>query len=162
MLHFDAKLEPLAKIATDANRSEPRRIAALEALANLEAARPMLGQALASPAGMKLRKRAAELLGHQDRLMRDPDFDPGFRQVADFTGTTSILVSSEDVRAMAARNFFGQGARRCVIAPTPEIFGLARMFQTFRELSGGKEELNIFSEREEALRWLFADSTDDK
>jgi hypothetical protein len=99
----------------------------------------------------------AELLGHQDRLMHDPDFDPNFRQLADFTGTTRVSVSSEDVRTLAARNIFAPGSRRCVIAPTAEIFGLARMFQTFRELSGGKEELQIFKDREEAMRWLFSD-----
>ncbi|MEP6671903.1 MAG: c-type cytochrome, partial [Chthoniobacter sp.] len=63
---FDAKLAPLAKIATNETLPEPRRIAALEALANLDAARPILGQALASPAGMKFRKRAAELLGQSN------------------------------------------------------------------------------------------------
>jgi hypothetical protein len=99
-----------------------------------------------------------ELLSHQARLIRDPDFDPNFHQLADFTGTTRVSVSSEDVRALAARNIFAPGSRRCVIAPTSEIFGLARMFQTFRELSGGKEELQIFRDREEAMRWLFSDS----
>lgn len=63
---FDAKLEPLAQIAADTKRAEPLRIAALEALANLDAARPILGQALASPAGMKFRKRAAELLSQSN------------------------------------------------------------------------------------------------
>ena len=63
---FDAKLEPLAKVATNQKLPEARRIGALEALANLDAARPILGQALASPAGMKFRKRAAELLGQSN------------------------------------------------------------------------------------------------
>lgn len=99
----------------------------------------------------------AELLNHQARLMRDPDFDPNFNQLADFTGTTHVSVSSEDVRALAARNIFAPGSRRCVIATTAEIFGLSRMFQTFRELSGGKEELQIFRDREEAMRWLFSE-----
>ena len=101
---------------------------------------------------------AAELLSHQDRLMRDPDFDPSFRQLADFSGTTRVSVSSEDIRVLAARNFFAPGTRRCVIAPTAEIFGLGRMFQTFREMSGGKEDVQIFRDREEAVRWLFSDS----
>jgi putative heme-binding domain-containing protein len=63
---FDAKLAPLAKIATNEKLPEARRISALEALANLDAARPVLGKALASPAGMKFRKRAAELLGQSN------------------------------------------------------------------------------------------------
>ncbi len=100
---------------------------------------------------------AAEILDHQDRLMRDPDFDPAFRQLVDFSGATNISASSADIRVIATRNFFGQGARRCIVAPTAEIFGLARMFQTFRELSGGEEEIQIFKDRNEALQWLFAE-----
>jgi putative heme-binding domain-containing protein len=63
---FDAKLGPLAKIAANRKLSESHRLAALEALANLDAARPILGRALASPASMKFRKRAAELLSQSD------------------------------------------------------------------------------------------------
>jgi|SRR5882672_5261295 len=100
---------------------------------------------------------AAELLGHQNRLMRDPDFDPTFNQLADFSETTSVSVSSDDIRTLATRNIFERSARRCVVAPTAEIFGLARMFQAFRELSGGKEELHIFKERKEALHWLLSE-----
>ncbi|HEY3898519.1 MAG TPA: c-type cytochrome [Chthoniobacter sp.] len=63
---FEGKLAPLAKIVADEKRPEQQRIAALEALANLDAARPILGKALASPASMKFRKRAAELLGQSN------------------------------------------------------------------------------------------------
>ncbi|MDR3406414.1 MAG: c-type cytochrome [Chthoniobacter sp.] len=63
---FDAKLAPLTKIAGNERLPEARRIAALEALANLDAARPILGQALASPSTMKFRKRAAELLSQSN------------------------------------------------------------------------------------------------
>src|SRR5262249_5811345 len=63
---FDAKLEPLAKPGPHPRRSEARRLAALEALTNLDAARPILGQTLASPAPTKLRRRAAELLSQSN------------------------------------------------------------------------------------------------
>jgi putative membrane-bound dehydrogenase-like protein len=63
---FDAKLDPLAKIAANAHQPETRRIAALEALANLDAGRVVLAQALATPSTTKLRKRAAELLGQSN------------------------------------------------------------------------------------------------
>jgi putative heme-binding domain-containing protein len=63
---LEAKLPPLATIAANDKLPEARRIAALESLANLDAARPILGRVLASPAGMKLRKRAAELLGQSN------------------------------------------------------------------------------------------------
>ena len=101
---------------------------------------------------------AAEILNHQNLLMRDPDFDPTFRQLLDFSGTTNVSVSSDEVRMLATRNFFARGSRRCIVAPTAEIFGLARMFQTFRELSGGEEEIQIFKDRNEAWHWLFSES----
>ena len=99
---------------------------------------------------------ASEVLDHQNRLMSDPDFDPTFRQIIDFSETKSVSVSSDDIRRLAARNFFAHGSRRCIVAPTAEIFGLARMFQTFRELSGGEEEMQIFKDRKDALHWLFS------
>jgi hypothetical protein len=103
---------------------------------------------------------ASELLDHQNRLMRDPDFDPTFSQIADFSAVTRVYVESEDIRNLATRNFFAPGARRCFVAPTSEIFGLARMFQLFREVSGGKEELRVFRNRKEAILWLFGDKAD--
>ncbi|MEI9896657.1 MAG: c-type cytochrome [Chthoniobacter sp.] len=63
---FDAKLAPLAKIAGSEKQPEARRIGALEALANLDAGRPIIGQVLATSGSMKFRKRAAELLGQSN------------------------------------------------------------------------------------------------
>src|SRR5215813_8309999 len=98
---------------------------------------------------------AAEIMDHQNRLMRDPSFDPTFYQLADFSSATRVSVSSSDVRLLAIRNFFGPQARRCLVAPKPEIFGLARMFQIFREVNEAPEQIGIFRNREEALLWLF-------
>jgi putative heme-binding domain-containing protein len=60
----ERKLEPLSAIVRDAQRAEPLRIAALEALGNLPSATSVLVSALADPA-TALRKRAADLLGQQ-------------------------------------------------------------------------------------------------
>src|SRR5262249_48244154 len=99
----------------------------------------------------------AEMMNHQNRLMRDPDFDPAFYQLADFSGVTRVSIQPDDIRLLAIRNFFSEKARRCFVAPTSEIFGLARMFQIFRELSGAKEQVRVFRNRKEAMLWLFDD-----
>ena len=99
-----------------------------------------------------------EILDHQSRLMRDPSFEPTLNQLADFTSVTRVSVTSEDVRLLAVRNFFAPQSRRCLVAPTSEIFGLARMFQLFREVNGAPEQMRIFRNREEAMLWLFGDT----
>ena len=37
--------------------------------------------------------------------------------------------------------------------------GLSRMFQIYRDLAGGKEQIRSFNEREEALAWLLEKRT---
>ena len=59
---FDAKLNPLSKIARDARRDGALRLAALDAAANLPASRHLLSAILAEQKNMALSRRAAELL----------------------------------------------------------------------------------------------------
>ena len=89
--------------------------------------------------------------------MRDPSFDPTFSQLADFGPVTRVSIPSEDLRLLAARNFFGPQAKRCLVVPTSEMFGLARVFQVFREINGAPEQMRVFRDREEALLWFFGD-----
>ncbi len=93
---------------------------------------------------------------HHQQLRHDPDFDPTFDQLTDFTGVTKVDVTTETVRVIASDHIFSERSRRAVVAPTSQVFGLARMFQSYRELSGGKEGIEIFRDREQALRWLEA------
>ncbi len=95
-----------------------------------------------------------DIRNHHAQLRRDPAFDPTFDQLTDFTGVTKVELSSETVRIIASEQIFAEHSRRAVVAPTTQIFGLARMFQAYRELSGGKESVQIFQDREEALLWL--------
>jgi len=94
------------------------------------------------------------VLEHQSALTKDPAFDPSFRQLADFTKVTKVSVDAEAVRTAASRRIFAPGSRRAIVVPSPELFGLARMFATYREIYGGGEDLQVFTDKEEALRWL--------
>lgn len=46
----------------------------------------------------------AEALAHQGDLSADPDFDPTFAQICDFTHATSAKISSEEVLKFAQRS----------------------------------------------------------
>jgi hypothetical protein len=75
---------------------------------------------------------------HQERLENDPDFDPSFSQIADFTQFTQFDLSSNDIRQMAERSLFSPESRRAFIVPNDFAFGLARMFEILRDLAGEK------------------------
>ena len=42
-----------------------------------------------------------DMLGHQEGLAADPDFEPGFSQLVDATGMVYLPISLETLRAVA-------------------------------------------------------------
>lgn len=96
----------------------------------------------------------ADAVSHMDKLSKDPDFDPSFSQIVDFTQVTRIELSGDDIRRLAQRTIFSQHSRRAFIAPDEVAFGIGRMFETLRSLEGEKG-IRIFRSLEEALDWVF-------
>ena len=93
-----------------------------------------------------------DLLERQRIVAADPDFDPSLSQLADFSGATEILVSSEGVRALAEANLYSPESKRAFVAPSDLQYGIARMFQILRD--DRPETIQIFRTREEAVAWL--------
>jgi hypothetical protein len=96
-----------------------------------------------------------DLVGHQNRLLKDPDFDPDFSQLLDFTNLAKVDVTPEDVRLAARKNIFSPHSRRAFLVKDDLQFGLARMFEIHRELAGEKG-IRVFRNIDEALDWVFA------
>lgn len=96
-----------------------------------------------------------ELKEHQTSLMKDPNFDPTFNQLWDFTLVTNTPVTQEQVRELAIPSFFSPGSRRALIAPkVPVIFGMLRMWEIYVEIQTGREQTRIFSDIEAGLKWI--------
>jgi hypothetical protein len=95
-----------------------------------------------------------DLMGHQQRLSNDPDFDPSFSQLADFTQVTRVDLTPEDVRLAAEKNIFSSQSRRAMLVTDDFQYGLARMFEIHREFAGEKG-IRVFRKIEEALDWVF-------
>ena len=89
-----------------------------------------------------------------DKLSKDPDFDPSFSQIVDFTQVRRIELSADEIRSLAQRTIFSATSRRAFIAPDEVAFGIGRMFQILRGLEGEKG-IRIFRSLEEALDWVF-------
>jgi hypothetical protein len=94
-----------------------------------------------------------DLTKHMQRLSQDPEFDPGFSQLADFTHVTQLEVSEADVRRFAQQNIFAQDARRAFIVRDDATFELAKMFALLREVAG-ERGVRVFRSLDEGLDWI--------
>lgn len=95
----------------------------------------------------------AEALAHQRNLSADPDFDPAFSHIADFTYATLAKISSEEIIKFAQRSIFSPHARRAAILPNPADYELGRMYETLRGMEG-QTGIRAFRTLEEALDWI--------
>ncbi|MGB2672796.1 MAG: hypothetical protein WA621_20270 [Candidatus Acidiferrum sp.] len=98
-------------------------------------------------------KEAAQ--AHQERLLADPEFDPSYSQLMDFTHVTQIDLTAADIQQLALRNIFSPESRRAFLVTNDLAFGLARMFEILRE-SAGERGIGVFRNLEEALDWVLA------
>ncbi len=96
-----------------------------------------------------------DILGHMERLSKDPDFDPEFSQLTDFTKITALEIVPEDIRQFAQKNLFSPHSRRALLVKDDLQFGLARMFEIHRELKG-ETGIRVFRTLDEALDWILA------
>jgi hypothetical protein len=93
-----------------------------------------------------------DILGHQRRLIADPEFDPTFRQLLDMREVEELAATAEGIRQLARGNPFVSGSRRAGVASRDVVFGMARMFEMMREQRG--DEFRMFRSMDEALDWL--------
>ncbi len=108
------------------------------------------GLVLSSGSGVLTR---ADLVKHMEQLLNDPDFDPKFSQLADFSEVSGFDLTGDDVRELANKTVFSPQSRRAFIASGDLAFGLARMFETLRDLKG-EFGICVFREKEDALNWV--------
>jgi hypothetical protein len=100
----------------------------------------------------------ADALAYQDKLQQDPEFDPSFSQLLDFTHVTKVELETEDIRRLAQRSLFSTDSRRAILVSSDVAYGLARMFEVLRE-SLGEKGIQVFRNLDEALDWVLAENT---
>jgi len=87
--------------------------------------------------------------------LRDrPGFDPSFNQLLDLTAATRFDATREQIKLMAQVPLFAASSRRAIVTAEAGVFGLARMFEAYRSLSGMGEQVMVFREMKLALEWL--------
>jgi len=96
----------------------------------------------------------ADIAAHQVRLKNDPDFDPAFDQLFDGTGVTKIELTADEIRTIARQKLFAAGSRQAFATSSELAYGMARMFEIYRETSGTGRLMRVFNGLEEAMEWL--------
>ena len=107
---------------------------------------------LSTAAGVYCR---ADAVAHMEKLSKDPDFDPSYSQIADFTQVTEFDISAKEIRELAQKSIFSPDSHRALIAPSDLGYGLGRMFEMLRE-NQGEMGIRVFRSLEEALDWVFS------
>ena len=100
---------------------------------------------------------AADALASQEKLLKDPDFDPSFSQIVDCTRYTASGMEASDVRRLAERSVFSPESRRAFVVPNNLAFGFGRMFEMLRE-GAGENGIRVCRELDEAVDWVLSKS----
>jgi hypothetical protein len=96
---------------------------------------------------------AADAWDQIKQLLADPDFDPTFGQLLDFSDVGPVNLTPAQIKDLAGVALFAPAARRAFVSPTPLLYGLARMYAAQREVQGDTG-LGVFHTMEEARVWL--------
>ena len=95
-----------------------------------------------------------DILEHRQTLKSDPRFRPSFSQLVDLTGVTSVALDYRAVEKLSREHIFSRESRRAFVATTLLAYGMSRMFVSMRALAGEEERMEVFKNRNKALRWL--------
>jgi ethanolamine utilization protein EutP (predicted NTPase) len=95
-----------------------------------------------------------DIATHQERLKSDPDFDPTFDQLFDGTTVTKIELTAAEVQTVARQRLFAAGSRQAFATSNEFAYGMARMFEIYRETSGTGRLVHVFDGIEAAREWL--------
>jgi hypothetical protein len=97
-----------------------------------------------------------DILQLKARLVRDPAFTPGMKELADIRNIDGLDVTPAGIQAMVQqdRNDSAHLAshKLAIVLSDDVAFGMARMYQTRTESSMGN--VGVFRDIEEARTWL--------
>jgi len=103
---------------------------------------------------------ASDIRAIRRRLVEDTRLTPGFSELIDARGATSIVeITTNEIRSLAGEEI-EPVSRRAFVTTNPAAYGLARMFQTYRSIEDAPEQNEIFHDIEQAEAWLSGTAID--
>lgn len=103
----------------------------------------------------------AEIVANREALLSDPDFDRSFDALVDFTRVPETSLNLDALRTLSREPLFSGASRIAVVTTLPPedmtLFGMARLYETYREVSNMGDRLRVFKTLEDARKWLGVD-----
>jgi hypothetical protein len=99
----------------------------------------------------------ADVTANRKKFVSDPRFRPDFCQLYGGRQITKLALAASEIGQLAMDPVFGPGMRRAFVSPTSETYGLMRLYQIYRAVNAGKEQIKLFRKLEEAEAWLWSD-----
>ena len=100
---------------------------------------------------------ADEIVANRQALLNDPDFDPSFDALVDFTRVPEASLSLDAIRTLSRQPLFSKASRIAAVPAVsgPEtLFAIAQKYETYREVSAMGDRLRVFRTLEQARNWL--------
>jgi hypothetical protein len=100
-----------------------------------------------------------EILRYQQDVWSRPDVK-GYDEMVDMSDVDTAIVTSpaamRELAELSASMDPARGRSRfAIVAPQAAIFGLGRMYETYREMNGrSTKQVAVFRDRAEAVEWL--------
>jgi len=86
---------------------------------------------------------------------RKDGIQSGFFQLGDCRAVTDVDLTGDQIRQIASHSHFSVKSRRAIVArDRPASYGIGRMFEIYREVSGGREQVRVFTSIRDAEEWL--------
>jgi hypothetical protein len=95
----------------------------------------------------------ADFLEHLKSLYEDQRFDSSMPELVDLRDVTDVSLSPDMIASSARWPLHAPNARRAVVAPSDFLFGLSRMYESYRG-EAGADQFRIFRTLPPALEWL--------
>lgn len=97
---------------------------------------------------------AADLTDGRRHMIAHPSFQPDFSQLVDLRDLISIEATSAEIQQLAAGAPFTPESKRAFVAKSDLAFGMARMYESYRESTHPGDQIRIFRNMADAELWL--------
>ncbi len=94
-----------------------------------------------------------ELLEAVRAARGDPRFDATFHELADQRAVNSAALTVAGLRQVAAQRLYARDSRRAVVTGDPASFGMARIYQAWKD-GPAESGMLVCEDLAEALSWL--------
>jgi len=93
-----------------------------------------------------------DFIAHFQQLQADPDFNSDYNHLFDCSRVEKFNINPDSIGRIAQLKLFSPQSKRAVLAGRDLSFGLARMYELYRNIQS--DQIQVFRDRASAYEWL--------